>query len=86
MYSFESAVQFIEIIAAPTSRSNLKFFVVDYDKLTLYKKVRKALQHSALRHCGFPLTILQSSERHLNLQDFVMSRTLPKSLLFVSRT
>ena len=83
MYSFESVVQFIEIITARKSRSSLKGLVVDFDKhkeLTLNKKVRRALQNSALR--GFPLTILQSNERHLNFQNFVMSQTLPKSLVF----
>ena len=82
MYSIESVVKFIELITAPTSRSNLKVLVVDFkhEEITLNKKVRRALQNSALR--GFPLTILQSNERHLNFQNFVMSQTLPKSLVF----
>ena len=82
MYSFESVIKFIEIITARKSRSNLKVLVVDFDEeLKRSEKVKRALRNSALRHCGFPLTILQSIERYVNLQNFVMSQSLPKSLV-----
>ena len=82
MYSFESVIKFIEIVTARKSRSNLKVLVVDFDKeLKRSEKVKRALRNSALRRCGFPLTIIQSNERHLNLQNFVISQSLPKSLL-----
>ena len=82
MYSFESVIKFIEIITARKSRSNLKVLVVDFDEeLQRSEKVRRAIQHSALCHCGFPLTIVQSNERSFNLQNFAMSQTLPNSLV-----
>ena len=82
MYSFESVVKFIEIITAPTSRSNLKFLVVDFDEeLKRSEKVKRALQNFALRRHSSPLTIVQSNLHHINLQYLVMSQTLPKSLV-----
>ena len=83
MYSSESVIKFIEIITAPESRSNLKFLIVNFDEeLERSEKVKRALKNSALRRCGFPLIVLQSNERHLNLQDFVMRQSLPKSLVY----
>ena len=82
MYSFESVVKFIETITARKSRSNLKVLIVDFDEeIKRSEKVKRALQNSALRRCGFPLTLIQSNERYLNLQNFVMSQTLPNSLV-----
>ena len=82
MYSFESVVRFIEIITAPESRSNLKVLVVDFnEELKRSEKVKRALQNSALRPCGFLLRILQSHEHQINIQNFVVSQSLPKSLV-----
>ena len=82
MYSFESVVKFIEIITAPESRSNLKFLIVEFvEELKRSEKVKRALQNSALRHCGFPLTIVPTNEYNFNLQLFVTSRILPISLV-----
>ena len=84
MYSFKSVVKFIEIITARKSISNLKVLVVNFHeelKRSEEAKLAHVQLNSALRRCGFPLTILQSNERHLNLQNFAMSQTLPNSLV-----
>ena len=83
MYSFKSVVKFIEIITAPTSKSNLKVLIVEFvEELNRNEKVKRALQNSVLRPCGFPLTIVQTYEHRFNLQLFVTSRILPISLVF----
>ena len=82
MYSFESVVKFIEIITAPTSRSNLKFLIVDFDlELNRCEKVRRTLRNLSLHHHGSPLTIIQTNELHVNLQHIVMSQSLSTSLV-----
>ena len=81
MYSFKSVVKFIEIITAPKSRSNLKVLIVEFvEELNRNEKVKRALQNSALRPCGFPL-IVPTYEHHFNLQLFVTSQILPISLV-----